>query len=79
VILSDRKNQVMLPWDIYPGKILARYQPPLREGNGTSRRAFDAIRMRDYIWRYPRRSYLQECRFNLGNPDEAAVVFSALD
>ena len=30
--------------------------------------AFDALGMRDYIWRYPRGSYIQERWFDLGNP-----------
>ena len=30
--------------------------------------AFDAFGMRDYIWRYPRGSYIQESWFDLGNP-----------
>ena len=29
---------------------------------------FDALGMRDYIWRYPRGSYIQERWFDLGNP-----------
>ena len=30
--------------------------------------AFNALGMRDYIWRYPRGSYIQERWFDLGNP-----------
>jgi len=30
--------------------------------------AFDALGMRDYSWWYPRGSYIQESRFDLGNP-----------
>jgi hypothetical protein len=31
--------------------------------------AFDALGVRDYIWRYPPGSYIQESRFDLGNPE----------
>jgi len=39
-----------------------------KRGIWANQAAFDALGMRDYIWRYPRRSYIQESWFDLGNP-----------
>ena len=51
-----------------PTRLAARWLPHESGESERIRPHLTPIGMRDYSWRYPRGSYIQESRFDLGNP-----------